>query len=108
MQNVKDIKEGDLYKTVCVEGQSFDLYYGYYDDFERESALAEPIPIYPDFKKDPHYTARGEPFVTAMQDMCECAQFKASGLYDECCGNCKHFRRGEELIGVCEYASEVK
>jgi len=99
-------KEGDLYKVIEAFGEHFEIRYGYYEEFERDSG--EPIPIYPDFKKDPHYTARGEPFVTAMQDMCEGAQFKASGLYDECCGNCKHFRRGEELIGVCEYASEVK
>ena len=98
MQNVKDIKEGDLYKTVCVEGQSFDLYYGYYDDFERESALAEPIPIYPDFILAPVYTEDGSPYVTQMQTLCE---YGESEFEDGCCVDCKYFKQGEELIGTC-------
>ena len=31
---------------------------------------AEPIPLYPDFIRDPRYTADGMPFITAIQDVC--------------------------------------
>lgn len=98
MPNSKHI-EGELYRNIEVFGELFEIRYGYYEDFERDSG--EPIPIYPDFKGEPRYTARGEPFVTAMQDMCESAEFKATGLLDECCENCRHYRKGDDLIGVC-------
>ncbi len=92
-------KEGEPYRTVEAFGERFEIRYGYYEEFERESG--EPIPIYPDFEREPRYTVRGEPFVTAMQDMCGDAEFKAVGLSDECCENCRYFKRGEELIGIC-------
>ena len=37
----------------------------------RESPFNDPIPIYPDFIKEPHYTAEGIPIATAMQNVCE-------------------------------------
>ena len=95
----KRYKEGELYKRVDAFGESFELYYGYYEDFERENG--EPIPIYPDFLKEPCYTAQGQPFVTQMQDMCEQGVFRRSGLLDRCCGNCAHFASGEDLFGIC-------
>ena len=54
-------KEGDLYKEVTVADKTFKLLYGYYENFERESPFNEPMPIYPDFIKEPHYTAEGIP-----------------------------------------------
>lgn len=94
----RGIKEGDLYKTLTVCGKTFHLYYGYYDEIERSSPYSELIPIYPNFLKTPQYTEDGRPFVTQMQDAC--------GHYDgyrdgEECYACRHFRSGEELIGVC-------
>ena len=91
--------EGELYKIIEVFGELFEIRYGYYEDFERDSG--EPIPIYPDFKSEPRYTARGEPFATAMHDMCKNAEFKAKWLCDECCENCRYYRKGNDLIGVC-------
>ncbi len=101
MPNAKH-REGELYLTVNTFGETFEIRYGYYEMFERDSG--EPIPIYPDFKEKPQYTSSGEPFVTAMQDMCEKAEFKASGLFDECCENCRYFKRGHDLIGICKMA----
>lgn len=57
-------KEGDLYKILEVFGTRFELYYGYYDEFERFSPFGEPIPIYPDFLSKPIYTMEGVPYVT--------------------------------------------
>ena len=54
-------KEGDLYKEITISGKTFRLLYGYYENFERENPFNEPIPIYPDFIKEPQYTAEGIP-----------------------------------------------
>lgn len=92
------VKEGDLYKAITVFGRDFELRYGYYTDIERESPFNEVTPIYPDFKVSPTYTDEGFPFVTQMQDVCAHYDGKDGG--DDCYG-CKHFRQGEELIGIC-------
>ena len=97
-------KEGELYRKLDIFGEQFEIRYGYYEAFERNSGV--PIPIYPDFIGEPRYTASGEPFVTAMQDMCGDAEFKASGLFDECCENCRYFKRGNDLIGICKKSSK--
>jgi len=97
-------REGELYRKLDILGEQFEIRYGYYEAFERSSGI--PIPIYPDFIEEPRYTASGEPFVTAMQDMCGDAEFKASGLFDECCENCRFFKRGIDLIGICQKTSK--
>jgi len=93
MNNVKD---GDLYKIITLFDKVFEIRYGYYEDYERESG--EPIPIYPDFKSNPEYTDEGLPFVTQMQELCEHGE---SSFADGCCADCRHYRDGEDLIGVC-------
>ena len=92
------IKEGDLYKTLTIHGKTFHLYYGYYDEIERTGPYSELIPIYPNFQKAPLYTEDGKPFVTQMQDACE--YYDGHSTADEC-HDCRHFRPGEELIGIC-------
>ena len=89
-------KDGDLYKVVTVRGVSFELRYGYYEDFER--GVGEPIPIYPDFRKTPEYTDDGYPFVTQMQELCEHGE---SRFEDGCCADCRYFLDGDELFGIC-------
>ena len=91
------VKDGDLYKTVQLYGASFELRYGYYEEFER--AAGEPIPIYPDFRREPKYTPDGRHFVTQMQELCE---HGASQFKEGCCADCRYYRDGEELIGVCD------
>ena len=44
-------REGDLYKEVTIAGKIFRLLYGYYENFEREGPLNDPMPLYPDFIK---------------------------------------------------------
>lgn len=95
-------KEGDLYKEIEVCGERFTLRYGYYEECDRVNPLCRPIPIYPDFLAMPLYTAQGVPFATEIQDACE--HFKGKGKRDEnsVCGECAHYKHGEDWIGLCE------
>lgn len=92
-------KEGDLYKEVTISDKTFRLLYGYYESFERESPFNDPIPIYPDFIKEPHYTAEGIPLVTAMQNVCEF--YIGKNDEDISCSDCVFFQKYEELFGLC-------
>lgn len=94
---MSNIKNGDLYKSIDVFGRRFELCYGYYEDFEKD--IGEPIPIYPNFLKEPIYTEDGYPFVTAMQDACEVAILKPESF--GFCSECEHYDEGEEFIGIC-------
>jgi len=89
-------KEGELYKSVSVKGKIFDLYYGYYEEFER--GHNDPMPIYPDLKKSPHYTEDGLLIVTGMQDIC--SHYNGSDDGDSCI-QCAYFEKCEELFGIC-------
>ena len=89
-------REGDLYKAVTVFGKTFEIRYGYYEDFERQ--YHEPMAIYPDFLKQPVYTDEGHPFVTAMQDICGHYAGAAGG---EACCECSCFKKGADLLGLC-------
>ena len=95
-------REGELYKTVTLHGRRFSLYYGYYEECDRENPLCEPIPIYPDFLKEPQYTDEGEPFVTMMQDACERYRGDAKRTSDTTCEECKYFQCGEDWFGICQ------
>lgn len=92
------MKEGTLYKTLNIYNRTFEILYGYYEDYERESDMAEPIPIYPNFLKNPLYTNEGRPFVTKMQSLCE---YGKSRFAEGCCADCPHYIHGEDLIGIC-------
>ena len=95
-------KDGDIYKVVTVHGESFELRYGYYEEFER--GVSEPIPIYPDFKHSPRYTKEGYPFVTQMQELCD--DGKSQVDIDACCADCLYFGDGEDFIGICKCESK--
>ena len=92
-------KEGELYREVTISGKTFRLLYGYYESFERESRFNDPMPIYPDFIKDPHYTDEGVPIVTAMQNVC--AFYNGKNDEDSSCSDCTFFKADEELFGLC-------
>ena len=91
--------EGQLYKLVQIQGHSFPLIYGYYEECDRMNPAMEPMPIYPDFRKEPCYTDDGFPFVTQMQDVCRHHQGKR-GVCQEC-AECLYYMQCDELIGVC-------
>lgn len=95
---MRSIKDGDLYKAFVAFGESFELYYGYYNESDKQARFAEPLPIYPDFISEPRYTAEGFPLATDMQDICEHYIGKES---EESCYACEHYERGIEMIGLC-------
>ena len=92
-------KEGTLYNRITVFGETFSIYYGYYDEKDRQGKYQEPMPIFPDFVKSPRYTAEGFPFVTHMQEVCE---HYTGNIENDSCHGCKYFLHGEDLIGICK------
>ena len=106
VSRLKKHVEGEIYKVISLCGKSFELRYGYYEDFERESRFSEPIPIYPDFIKSPQYTAEGYPLATQMQEPCGYGRLR--GRLDPCCADCLFFCEGEDLIGICKSESRRK
>lgn len=99
--NTTSHKEGELYKVITTFGRTFSLRYGYYDERDRQNPLCEPMVIYPDFLSSPLYTDRGEPFVTVMQDACECYHGDAAKTPDTACAECRYFVKGEDWFGIC-------
>lgn len=95
-------REGDHYKTVKLYGKRFELFYGYYEDCDRQNPLCDPIPIYPDFKKEPMYTDDGQPFITVVQDSCELFSGIEGYMDESTCAECEHFQLGEDWIGICK------
>lgn len=106
----KDIpKEGDLYKVVTTFGKTFEIRYGYYDECDRKNPLVEsPVPIYPDFTKEPVYTDEGEPFVTMIQDACSNYRGDTKRTSNTTCAECRYFKRGEEWFGICACSKNKK
>ena len=94
---MNQIRDGDLYRVIHAFGRTFEIRYGYYEDFEKSTG--EPIPIYPNFAEEPAYTEDGRPFVTAMQDQCPFARRKTKGF--GFCNDCVYFDSGTDLIGTC-------
>ena len=94
-------KEGELYKTVNAFGKTFELRYGFYEERDRQNPLCKPVPIYPDFLKDPLYTDAGEPFATVMQDACHHYKGEEKRTPNTTCAECEHFQNGEEWFGIC-------
>lgn len=95
---MNNMRDGNLYKVVNVFGKAFELYYGYYDEQDRYSKYAEPVPIYPNFIENPLYDGNGNPFATEMQDICPHYQGKDG---EDSCFACSHFCKGDEMIGLC-------
>ena len=91
-------RENDIYNTVELHGRRFEIRYGYYEEIDR---AYEPVPIYPDFIKEPVYTEAGEPFVTLMQDACAHFRPAAERHPDATCAECEHLLRGEDWFGLC-------
>lgn len=98
-RDVSGFREGDHYKTVRLHGHTFELYYGFYEECDRENPDIEPMPIYPDFLKSPKFTSTGFPFVTKMQDACE--HYKGKDSKESECADCEYYRHGDDLIGTC-------
>lgn len=99
-------REGELYKELTVHDHTFLIYYGYYEQCDRDDPAVEPMPIYPDFAREPLFTDEGFPFVTKMQDAC--AHYRGRVGRHADCGDCSYYRHGEELLGVCTCPKNCK
>ena len=97
---MSNIRDGDLYRTIKIENITFEIRYGYYEEYER--GRSEPVPIYPNLLANPEYTADGTPIVTAMQEPCD--HFEG-GDRELGCYHCRHFQECEDLIGLCRFES---
>ena len=94
-------KEGEIYRVLSIFGEIFELRYGYYEECDRQNPLCDPVPIYPDFIREPRFTKDGDPFVTMMQDVCEHFASEAEQNEDNGCADCDYFIQGEEMLGIC-------
>lgn len=92
-------REGDVHAVVCVGGHSFTIRYGYYTELERHST--DPIPIYPCFVTNPHYTQEGCPLVTRVQDACEHYDTGQESGGDRWCADCIYCSDVSKEIGIC-------
>ena len=99
-------KEGELYKIIEAHGKTFEIYYGYYDEADRQNPYVEPMEMYPNFVEAPVYTDKGIPFVTAMQSPCK--HFKGEDDVDNTCYQCAYYEKCEELLGLCKCKARYK
>ena len=97
--HIPERAEGDLYKVIQLHGHSFPIHYGYYDDRDRNNPLVEPMPIYPDFSKEPKFTPDGRRFITKMQDACP--HYKGPHKAEKDCAECSYYHHGDDLLGIC-------
>jgi len=95
------IRDGDLYKIIRIEDISFEIRYGYYEEYER--GRSEPVPVYPDLLSSPVFIKDGRPLVTAMQNVCEGFEGEDRELG---CFACRHFCECEDLVGLCNLESK--
>ena len=99
-------KEGELYKIIEAHGKTFEIYYGYYDEADRQNPYVEPMEMYPNFVEAPVYTEKGIPFAVAMQSPCK--HFKGEDDVDNTCYQCAYYEKCEELLGLCKFKARYK
>lgn len=93
-------EEGALYKVIDLHGCRFPIYYGYYDELDRNNPTVDPMPVYPDFAAQPRFTAEGYRFVTKMQDACK--HYVGEISQDNGCADCRYYHHGDDLLGICK------
>lgn len=92
-------REGDLYKVYQIDRHIFEIRYGYYADDER--GRVEPLPVFPDLRTQPVYTAAGHPIVTLVQQPCDRYRPKNPLRREDWCGDCHHYSGGRDELGIC-------
>ncbi len=97
---MNNIRDGDLYKIIELGGRTIELRYGYYDP-ALDRGRIDPMPIYPNFKKAPLYTADRYAIVTADQDVCEHFTPKPRISGEGWCNDCEYLEKHEEFLGIC-------
>lgn len=93
------VREGEIYRSIIIEGVLFEIRYGFYEECERNNE--ELSPIYPDFIETPMFTAKGQPFALGYQDCCNEFSRKNERFEENWCVNCIFFDKKEDYIGIC-------
>ena len=93
------VREGDIYEVLSVDGRTFEIRYGYYEDFERDGSA--PIPIYPDLEKSPIYGESNKYIVTFMQNPCVHYEPRVENA-EPYCGCCKYYPNNRQMINACQ------
>lgn len=93
------VREGDIYEVLSVDGRTFEIRYGYYEDFERDGSA--PIPFYPDLEKSPVYGESSKYIVTFMQEPCIYYEPRVENA-EPYCGCCKHYPNNKQMINACQ------
>ncbi len=91
-------KEGDIYKIVSIDEHTFELRYGYYEEFERGG---DPVVLYPDLEARPLYTREGKRIVSAIQNVCGHYLHPVGRTPENCCYTCSHYQNKKEDISIC-------
>ncbi len=92
-------KEGELYKVYEVGGHTYEIRYGYYAENER--GRVEPLPIFPDFRKEPVYTADGYQLAALIHSACR--YYKSDKVKPEnYCGDCNYYSDSKQEIAICK------
>lgn len=91
--------EGDLYKVYEVAGFTFEIRYGYYEENER--GRVEPLPLFPDFRKTPVYTADGYPLASLIHSACKHYE-STKPKPENGCGDCIYYSNQRQEIAVCQ------
>lgn len=92
-------KEGELYKIYEVGGYTFEIRYGYYAENER--GRVEPLPIFPDFQKEPVYTDDGYQLAALIH--IACSYYKSDKEKPEnLCGDCIYYSQPKQEIAICK------
>ena len=95
------VEEGEVYEVLHIDGITFEIRYGFYEDYERDGS--EPIPIYPDLEKTPIYGKSGKLIVTHMQNPCAGFKPQAEDDAERCCGCCVYYPNNRQMMNICEY-----
>lgn len=90
--------EGELYRVYNVDGYTFEIRYGYYEESER--GRIDPLPVFPDFIKKPVYTKDGRPLVTVIQPPCNYYK-PISNQKEDWCGDCGYYADASSEISLC-------
>ena len=93
-------REGELFLEITIDGHRFELRYGHYEESDR--IKGDPVPIYPDLKKQPVYTKDGKPLVTAIQTPCAYYDVVPGHEDEEYCCNCIYYSNIKDEISICE------
>lgn len=92
-------REGDIYKVIRIGEHTFELRFGFYAEFERDTG--EPVVLYPDLTRMKRYTLDGQLIVTAIQETCQHYEGPEHKVMDRYCSDCRHFQHPGDEIGIC-------